>query len=147
MRFDLTVNEFTRDLWSGRTLEVFGEKFWRPYVHVRDAARALPTAVDTPAENVAGEVYNVGHSDENYRKLDLVEIITSALGRGDVTFVQPRRGPARLQGELREGQGAARLHAADGRARGNREIIDGLESERFGDPFRGAWSNLGRTIP
>ena len=41
MRFDLTVNEFTRDLWADRDLEVFGEQFWRPYVHVRDAARAF----------------------------------------------------------------------------------------------------------
>ena len=45
MRFDLTVNEFTRDLWDGRRLEVYGEQFWRPYVHVarrgaRDRARA-----------------------------------------------------------------------------------------------------------
>ena len=32
MRFDLTVNEFTRDLWAGRRLDVFGERFWRPYV-------------------------------------------------------------------------------------------------------------------
>ena len=37
MRFDLTVNEFTRDLWADRELEVFGEQFWRPYIHVRDA--------------------------------------------------------------------------------------------------------------
>ncbi len=41
MRFDLTVNEFTRDLWAERPLEVFGETFWRPYIHVRDAARAI----------------------------------------------------------------------------------------------------------
>ena len=41
MRFDLTVNEFTRDLWDGRTLDVYGEQFWRPYVHVgRRGARA-----------------------------------------------------------------------------------------------------------
>src|SRR4029078_3464493 len=33
MRFDLTVNEFTRDLYEDKDLEVFGEQFWRPYVH------------------------------------------------------------------------------------------------------------------
>ena len=33
MRFDLTVNEFTRDVALGRDLVVFGEQFWRPYVH------------------------------------------------------------------------------------------------------------------
>ena len=42
MRFDLTVNEFTRDLWADRDLEVFGEQFWRPYVHVRDAGPGRP---------------------------------------------------------------------------------------------------------
>src|SRR5215218_9567581 len=75
MRFDLTVNEFTRDLWGDRSLEVFGERFWRPYVHVRDAARAIRLVLDAPAPRVAGEVFNVGRDGENYRKLDLVEII------------------------------------------------------------------------
>ena len=41
MRFDLTVNEFTRDLWADRDLEVFGEQFWRPYIHVADAGRGV----------------------------------------------------------------------------------------------------------
>ena len=43
MRFDLTVNEFVRDLAAERELVVYGEQFWRPYVHVRDAARAIAT--------------------------------------------------------------------------------------------------------
>ena len=51
MRFDLTVNEFTRDLWDDRELEVFGELFWRPYVHVRDAARGICTVLDADAES------------------------------------------------------------------------------------------------
>ncbi len=46
MRFDLTVNEFTRELWADRHLEVFGEQFWRPYVHVRDAGRAIRTVLE-----------------------------------------------------------------------------------------------------
>ncbi len=75
MRFDLTVNEFTRDLWADRDLEVFGEQFWRPYVHVRDAARGIRTVLEAPREQVAGEVFNIGDTRENYRKLDLVEQI------------------------------------------------------------------------
>ena len=46
MRFDLTVNEFTRDLWADRELEVFGEQFWRPYVHVRDAGRGVALVLE-----------------------------------------------------------------------------------------------------
>src|SRR3954465_1484527 len=71
MRFDLTVNEFTRDLWADRKLEVFGEQFWRPYVPVRDAARGIRPVLEAPIEKVDHQVFNIGDSRENYRKLDL----------------------------------------------------------------------------
>ena len=41
MRFDLTVNEFTKEMLTKKRLVVFGEQFWRPYVHVVDVARAI----------------------------------------------------------------------------------------------------------
>jgi nucleoside-diphosphate-sugar epimerase len=41
MRFDLTVNEFTAEMLLKKHLVVFGEQFWRPYIHVRDAAHAI----------------------------------------------------------------------------------------------------------
>ena len=56
MRFDLTVNEFTRDLWADRELEVFGEQFWRPYVHVRDAGRGIRAVLEADDDKVVGEV-------------------------------------------------------------------------------------------
>ena len=127
MRFDLTVNEFTRDLWADKHLEVFGERFWRPYIHVRDAARAVRTVLDAPAEAVAGKVFNAGHSDENYRKLDLVEIITGKLGKGDVEYVSRDEDPRdykvsfeKIRAELgfEPRQPRARRHRGDrGRAR------------------------------
>src|ERR1700759_3519044 len=88
MRFDLTVNEFTRDLWADRALEVFGEQFWRPYVHVRDAARGIRTVLEAPVEAVRGQVFNVGDSHENYRKLDLVTEIGKQTDRGEVSYVK-----------------------------------------------------------
>lgn len=83
MRFDLTVNEFTRDLLRDHELVVYGEQFWRPYVHVHDAARAILLALEAPAEDVGGEVFNVGDTRENYRKGQLVEMICEAVG-GDL---------------------------------------------------------------
>jgi nucleoside-diphosphate-sugar epimerase len=141
MRFDLTVNEFTRDLWAGRELEVFGEQFWRPYIHAADAARAVALVLASPPEKVAGRVFNAGHSDENYRKLDLVEIITGHLGRGDVSFVYRDEDPRdykvsfeRIRSEL----GFVPEHRVpDGIA----EIAGALDEERFGDPFDGRYSN------
>jgi nucleoside-diphosphate-sugar epimerase len=145
MRFDLTVNEFTRDLWAGRELEVFGELFWRPYVHVRDAARAVALVLAQPQEKVAGRVFNVGHSDENYRKLDLVAVITGRLGRGNVSFVHRDEDPRdykvsfdRIRGELGF---EPELRVPDGVD----EIVSALEAGAFGDPFDASHSNLTST--
>lgn len=93
MRFDLTVNEFTRDLEVLDELVVFGEQFWRPYVHVRDAASAIALVLEAPLDLVAGEVFNVGDTGENYRKLDLVEILRERFPNGKVDFVHKDEDP------------------------------------------------------
>ena len=41
MRFDLTVNEFTREVAEGNELVVYDAHTWRPYCHVRDFARLI----------------------------------------------------------------------------------------------------------
>lgn len=142
MRFDLTVNEFTRDLWAERRLEVFGERFWRPYVHARDAAVAVRTVLEAPSERTAGAVFNVGHSDENYRKLDVVEVITGVLGRGEVEYVSRDEDPRDYKvsfEKIRNELGfEPRMRVPDG----VREIVAGLEAEEFGDPFGPSHSNL-----
>jgi nucleoside-diphosphate-sugar epimerase len=143
MRFDLTVNEFTRDLWADRDLEVFGEQFWRPYVHVRDAARAVRMVLDAGPERTGGEVFNVGHSDENYRKLDLVEIITGQIDRGRVSYVKRNEDPRDYKvafGKVRESLGfEPRMRVRDG----VREVAGALDAGAFEDP----WSPRLRNIP
>jgi nucleoside-diphosphate-sugar epimerase len=79
MRFDLTVNEFTRDALLAGELVVYGEQFWRPYLHVRDAAGAIATVLDAPLDRVRGAVFNVGETSENYRKQDLVQLLLERL--------------------------------------------------------------------
>jgi nucleoside-diphosphate-sugar epimerase len=141
MRFDLTVNEFTRDLWGGRTLDVYGEQFWRPYVHVADAARAIAMVLAAPVERVERTVFNVGHTDENYRKLDLVELIRERLPDAAVRFVHRDEDPrdyrvsfARIRTEL----GFDPLMRVPD---GVDEVIRGLEERRFGDPYDRRFSN------
>jgi nucleoside-diphosphate-sugar epimerase len=142
MRFDLTVNEFTRDLWADRTLDVFGEQFWRPYVHVADAARAVRTALEAPIDKVGGEVFNVGHSDENYRKLDLVEIITGRLDRGTVNYVHRDEDPRDYKVSFEKVRRQLGFEPRMLVSNGVDEVIEGLDHEQFGDPFDRRHSNL-----
>jgi nucleoside-diphosphate-sugar epimerase len=73
MRFDLTVNEFSKEIALGRRLVVFGERFWRPYCHVSDFARAFLAVLRAAEDKVAWRVYNVGDTAENYTKQMIVE--------------------------------------------------------------------------
>jgi nucleoside-diphosphate-sugar epimerase len=107
MRFDLTVNEFTLELLTKRRLVVFGEQFWRPYVHVRDAARAIEMVLGAPEQKVGGQVFNVGATDQNYQKQQLVEMIMPYAPGAAVEYVHRDEDPrdyrvsfAKISGEL-----------------------------------------------
>lgn len=141
MRFDLTVNEFTRDLWAGRDLEVFGEQFWRPYVHARDVAVAIHTVLDAPLERVHREVFNVGRSSENYRKLDLVDKIREHVSAGEVRYVARSEDPRDYKvsfEKIRDDLGfETSMTVSDGIA----ELVRDLESGAFGDPYDPGFRN------
>jgi nucleoside-diphosphate-sugar epimerase len=94
MRFDLTVNEFALELQTKRKLVIFGEQFWRPYVHVRDAASAVVLALESPTEKVRGQVFNVGDTDQNYQKRQIVELVRSQIpGSVDIQSVPRNEDP------------------------------------------------------
>jgi len=142
MRFDLTVNEFTRDLWADRELEVFGEQFWRPYVHVADAARAVRTVLEAPREKTRGEVFNAGRSGENYTKKMLVEEITGQLGRGKISYVKRDEDPRDYKvsmDKIREVLGFETKYTVPD---GIREIAAALDEDRWPDPWGPRYRNI-----
>ncbi len=142
MRFDLTVNEFTRDLWADRELEVFGEQFWRPYIHVRDAARAVRTVLDAPEETVAGQVFNAGRSGENYRKLDLVEQIRLKVDRGNVSFVRRDEDPRDYKVSFDKIRATLGFETENTVPDGIGELVAALDAGRFEDPWDGRYRNI-----
>lgn len=93
MRFDLTVNEFTMEMLAKGKLVVFGEQFWRPYIHVRDAARALALVLSAPEGAVGGRVFNVGSTAENYQKKQLVDLIRPHAPDATVEYVHRDEDP------------------------------------------------------
>lgn len=93
IRFDLTVNEFTKELALGRELIVFGEQFWRPYAHVADLSRSVLAVLEAAEEKVAFEVFNVGDTQENYTKQMIVEVILKQLSYSKIRYVQKAEDP------------------------------------------------------
>ena len=93
MRFDLTVNEFTKDLALGKELIVFGEQFWRPYCHVKDFSNAFIAILDAPKNKVSNQVFNVGDTNENYTKKMLINEIQKVLPDSKIKYVKKNEDP------------------------------------------------------
>jgi nucleoside-diphosphate-sugar epimerase len=141
MRFDLTVNEFTRDLLLTGDLVVYGEQFWRPYIHVRDAARATALALEAPVDDVAGEVFNVGDTRENYRKLDIVDLLRERIPNGQIGFVHKAEDPRDYRVGFDKIRNGLSFEATATVADGIDEIIALLRSGLLDDPHAGIYRN------
>jgi nucleoside-diphosphate-sugar epimerase len=142
MRFDLTVNEFTRDMWAGRELQVFGERFWRPYIHVRDAGRAVRVVLDSSLDRVEREVFNVGRTDQNFRKLDLVEIIEKRFPGGEVVFVEQADDPRDYKVDFEKITQVLGFELTMTVPDGIEEVANQLELGSFPDPFERRYRNI-----
>jgi len=65
-RFDLVVNLLAAKAFWGHEVEILNPNQWRPFVHVRDIARAFLLALQSPPSAVSGQVFNVGSACMNH---------------------------------------------------------------------------------
>ena len=86
MRFDLTVNEFTRDLFLDKELLVFDADTWRPYCHVKDFARLIDTVLQADTAKTSFEVFNAGNNENNFTKQGVVDLICERLPNRTVRY-------------------------------------------------------------
>ncbi len=93
IRFDLTVNEFTRNATINGEQEIWGAQFWRPYCHVDDLARSVVLVLESPDKKVRGNVFNVGSTEENYNKGMIIEEVCKVVPNVKVNYVEMNEDP------------------------------------------------------
>ena len=93
IRFDLTVNEFTRNAAVHGEQEIWGAQFWRPYCHVDDLARAVVLVLESAEEKVRANVFNVGSTEENYNKGMVIEEVCKVVPNVKVDYVESSEDP------------------------------------------------------
>ena len=59
-RFDLVANLFTAQAMTDGKITLKGEQQWRPFIHVRDLARAVVAVLKASPEKTTGQIFNVG---------------------------------------------------------------------------------------
>lgn len=87
IRFDLTVNEFTRNATLGQVEEIWGEQFWRPYCHVNDLALSAILVLESDEDKVRAEVFGVGATEENYQKGQIMREVIKVVPDSSATYV------------------------------------------------------------
>ena len=85
MRTDLLVNDFVYKLLTDRYITLFEHKFVRNFIHIQDVSRAFEYMIDN-YYTFNNEIFNLGLSDENITKKQLVEKIQSHIPDTSVNY-------------------------------------------------------------
>ena len=76
-RFDLVANLFTAQAFYNEPLIVSNGKQWRPFIHVKDLARAVQLVMESPEEKVSRQIFNVGDEVNHMRIDELARLVKS----------------------------------------------------------------------
>lgn len=85
MRTDLLVNDFTYKAITDKYIVVFEKTFKRNFIHVEDVASAFLFMIEN-YDKYKGEVFNVGLSDANLSKQQLLEKIQTHVKNFAVSY-------------------------------------------------------------
>ncbi len=141
MRFDLTVSEFTRDALLKKELVIFGEKFWRPYCHTKDLARACLLMLQAGPSAIHHQAFNVGNENQNYQKQMIVAEIKKRVPDVNVQFVPQVDDPRdyRVNFDKIKKLGFSVTKTVPD---GIQEVIASIQTGLIGNPYDKRYSNI-----
>jgi nucleoside-diphosphate-sugar epimerase len=147
-RFDLVANLFAAQAVIDGVVTVIGPDQWRPFVHVRDLARAIVMVLDAPPETVQSQIFNVGDTRLNMTIGELGELVRRTASpyrdvRVEVTAGQQDRRNYRVSFEkIRSALG---FEAETSLEDGVREMVEALRNGDYGDFRDPLYSNVATT--
>ena len=87
MRFDLTINEFTKDIFLKKKLDVYDIDTWRPYCHVKDFSRLIYKVINTDKNKINFQVFNAGSTKNNFTKQMIIKRISKYLKTNNIRYL------------------------------------------------------------
>ncbi len=95
MRFDIVLNDLAALAWTTKRIAMISDGSpWRPLVHVDDICEAIYRSLLAPESAVAGQIFNVGQTSENYRVREIADLIAAVFPGCEVS-VGPSSGDNR----------------------------------------------------
>lgn len=75
-RFDIVLNDLCGLAWTTKKIKLNSDgSAWRPLVHVLDICQAVERSLQAPHDQIKGQIFNVGSSDQNYRVIEIAKAI------------------------------------------------------------------------
>ncbi len=75
-RFDIVLNDLCGLAWTAKEIKLLSDGTpWRPLVHALDMCQAVYLSLIAPAPVISGQIFNVGSNDQNYRVIDIAQIV------------------------------------------------------------------------
>ena len=142
IRFDLTVNEFTRNAAVHGVQEIWGAQFWRPYCHVDDLARAVVLVLESDESKVRANVFNVGSTEENYNKGMIIEEVCKVVPNVQVDYVDSSEDPRDYRVNFDKIKNELGYTITKKVPEGVREIYTLMKSNIITDPFAQKFRNI-----
>jgi nucleoside-diphosphate-sugar epimerase len=141
MRFDLLVSDFTLAAVRDGEIAIYGEQFWRPFIHVSDIANAINTVLEAESGEVSGEVFNVGDNDNNQQKLSLGQAVQVVLPDTKLTLVERTEDPRSYRVDFSKIETALGFEVQWTIEDGIRELVAALQNGVFPDPTEPKYVN------
>lgn len=87
-RFDLVINNLVaHGVTTNQILLKSDGTPWRPVVHIRDISRAFIESLKAPDNQIKYQALNVGTNEQNYRIIQLAEIVSKFLPHCEINYV------------------------------------------------------------
>ena len=137
MRYDLFINEITRDAFMRKKIELFDPNVWRCYIHTEDMAKAILFLIKR--EDIKKGIFNIGSTEQNTNKQQIVELIKKQVGDFQTKVLRDKRDPRNykiLFGKIESEGFKAEKSISDG----IKEMLS-LLSQSSEDPYNERFTN------
>lgn len=133
MRFDLTVSQFTREMYLRRDLLVYDADTWRPYCHVQDFADVIQRVLEAPAADISFDVFNAGGDTNNFTKRMIIEAIQAHIPDAPVAYQEHGSDPRNYRVDFKKIRERLNFTPRFSVEDGIQELIRALDQNLFDD--------------
>jgi len=141
MRFDLLLHELIRDAIVDKKIVIFGPNYWRPFVHTQDIANACIKAIESSTDQVSGEVYNVGGNNENYKKIQLAQLVKEKIPSTSIEIQELKKDPRNYRVSFDKIRDKLQFKVEKTVSDGIQEIVEKINNGDL-DPRTSEFSNM-----